>query len=165
MEGTLYRLCIGKGGVGNHTVKKAEVTKERIIGDDWYNSSVAKRGHKYHGGTEQAICLFSFDQLQKINQLGFNVPEGGFSENFLTKGLDYKKIKIGDRFKVGNEVEIQISKPRTPCRQLDEKYSDGLRLLIREKGDYSSLKWGVSGFYARVLKEGIVLEGDKIISF
>jgi MOSC domain-containing protein YiiM len=61
---------------------------------------------------------------------------------------------------------IEITKRRAPCQALNV-YGAGLQAAIYDAlaaaGDPSSPKWGLSGFYASVVRPGIIQPGDEIV--
>ena len=63
-------------------------------------------------------------------------------------GLTEDELCIGDSFQIGEAV-VQVSQPRQPCFKLS---------LIHERKDMPLLiqNTGYTGYYFRVLKEGMV---------
>jgi MOSC domain-containing protein YiiM len=82
---------------------------------------------------------------------------GSLGENLTTRGVDYRRVRIGDAYRVGDHLLLQITKPRVPCRTISVY---GANLLRRLWG--SHVPWGESGFYARVLEPGPVRPGDVV---
>ena len=158
MKGCVHQINIGNGGVPKEPVLEARVTTERLEGDDWNYHS--------HGGAEQAVCLYALECLEKLRKQGLKVFSGALGENITTEGIDYSKVRIGDIYRVGNDVEIQITKVRTPCGTIAKAYGQRIREAMWDKqikqGDVTSPKWGMTGFYARVLQEGMIKQGDRI---
>ena len=84
--------------------------------------------------------------------LGIKLPVAAFGENLTVSGLKEDDICIGDIFEVGTAL-LQVSQPRQPCRTLAARYDrDDLVKLVADSGR--------TGFYFRVLEEGIVEEGS-----
>jgi MOSC domain-containing protein YiiM len=73
-------------------------------------------------------------------------------------------MRIGQRFRAG-EVFFELTKRRAPCATLN-MYGPGIQQAIFDTqvkaGDPSSLRWGLSGFYARVLRSGTLRSQDPI---
>jgi MOSC domain-containing protein YiiM len=73
-------------------------------------------------------------------------------------------MRIGQRYRAG-EVLMELTKIRTPCSQLDI-YGPSIKQAVYDArvkdGDVSSPRWGLSGFYARVLHAGILRPRDII---
>ena len=110
---------------------------------------------KAHGGPEKAACVFSFDHYSHWNEaLSRQLEPGAFGENLTISGVSEADTCIGDTFTVGDAV-VQVVQPREPCHKLAKKFQlkdIGPRLLER----------GHTGFYFRVLKEGVVAAGDEL---
>ena len=123
---------------------------------------------RFHGGPAKAILLMTSEGLDELRAQGYGVYAGALGENFTTTGLDRRDIRIGSRFQAGKSI-IEIASMRVPCATLDVYNEPGL-IPIQEaifdgrvkSGDPSSPRWGLGGFYARVLGEGRVRAGDEI---
>ena len=76
-------------------------------------------------------------------------PFGHFGENLSTEGLLESEVMIGDRFRIGDIAEFEVSQPRTPCFKLGIIMQDPKFLRLFAK----SLK---TGFYLRVIKNGTI---------
>ncbi len=99
---------------------------------------------------------------------GYPLYPGALGENFTTTGLDRREIRLGDRFRAGQAV-IEISKMRVPCATLNVFNGEGrppIQEVVFDKrvkaGDPSSPYWGLGGFYARVVRDGLIRSGDRI---
>lgn len=73
-------------------------------------------------------------------------------------------MRIGQRYRAG-EVLIEITKMRAPCTTLDV-YGPSIKQAVYDAqvkaGDASSPRWGLGGFYARVVHSGTVRPKDII---
>jgi MOSC domain-containing protein YiiM len=119
---------------------------------------------QFHGGPEKAILLIANEVLEELKQRGYPLFPGAMGENLTTSGIDVRALRFGDRLRAGT-AEIQLTKMRVPCSQL-YVYGEMLGREVYDKqvkaGDPSSPRWGMSGFYARVLTPGEVRPGDII---
>lgn len=108
-----------------------------------------------HGGKDKAVCVYSADHYPHWeNVLSRKLPHGTFGENFTVKGMSERDLHIGDVFQVGTAL-VQVSQPRQPCWKLAMRWGlDELPLLVTESG--------ATGFYLRVLENGVVGNGDKL---
>ena len=106
-----------------------------------------------HGGVEKAVCVYPFDHYSYwTRQLGRNLHPGAFSENLTISGAIETEVCVGDVYQIG-EATVQVSQPRMPCAKLAGKNaSKMLPTLIANTG--------YTGFYMRVLSEGLVAAGD-----
>jgi MOSC domain-containing protein YiiM len=109
----------------------------------------------HHGGYDKAICAYPsehFSEWEKQYHCSFS--PSAFGENLTLEGLTEDEACIGDIFAVGTAV-IQLSQPRQPCFKLAKRYGlPDLPLALQ--------KTGRTGFYFRVLQEGIIQQGDKL---
>jgi MOSC domain-containing protein YiiM len=154
--GRIVQVNVSPGGVPKHAVGEARVFFDRVEGDGWNDT-------KHHGLPGQALCLFSMELIAELREEGFPLFPGALGENFTTEGIDYRRIHPGDRFRAGSELEIRITKIRQPCRTIAVYGETLLRAIFDAEvkaGNTSSRKWGRSGYYAEVLKEGTVRTGD-----
>lgn len=156
MTGTVLQVSVSQGGIPKLRVPWAECTEIGITGDSWR--------YPFHGGRRKAILLIAVEGIDELTLQGFPLFPGAMGENLTTRGLDRRKLRIGQRFQVG-DAEIELTHLRTPCATLDV-YGSGIHAAIYDArvqaGDPGSQRWGLSGFYASVVRPGTVRSGDTI---
>ncbi|MBF2021510.1 MAG: MOSC domain-containing protein [Hydrococcus sp. C42_A2020_068] len=106
-----------------------------------------------HGGSEKAVLAYAathYPQWQQELELA-NFPYGAFGENFTVSFQTEDDVCIGDIFTVG-EAQIQVSQPREPCWKLARRWR-------RKDLPKRVINTGRSGWYFRVLSEGLVESG------
>lgn len=117
-----------------------------------------------HGGPRQAVLIISAEVVEELQSRGYPVFYGALGENLTTRGLDRREMRLGHRLRAGSAV-LEITKVRGPCYQLDV-YGPAIKQEIYDAqvkaGDYTSPRWGMSGFYARVIEPGSVQAADEI---
>jgi MOSC domain-containing protein YiiM len=157
MTGSIVQINISPGGVPKRPIAEAEVTVEGIRGDSWAHPQI-------HGGPNQALLLITSEGIGQLIAQGYPVFPGALGENLTTLGLDRRQMRIGQRYRAG-EVMLEIAKMRTPCTTLDV-YGSSIKHAIYDArvnaSDASSPRWGLAGFYARVLRGGMVRPKDII---
>ncbi len=157
MQGKVIQVNISPGGVPKRAIPEGRLTAEGFVGDSW-------RHPQYHGGPMKAVLLVSMEVLEDLRARGFPVFAGATGENLTTEGLDYSRMRVGDRLRAG-ETLLEITRVRRPCETLSV-YGAGIQTEIYDErvraGDADSPMWGRSGFYAKVLEPGIVRPGDII---
>lgn len=111
---------------------------------------------KNHGGEYQAVYCYPQEHYGywATALARDDFAYGQFGENFTTQGLLESEVCVGDSFRVGEAV-IQVTQPRVPCYKLANK-------LGIPGFDKTFLRANRSGFYVRVLEEGLVEAGDSI---
>jgi MOSC domain-containing protein YiiM len=111
----------------------------------------------HHGGEDQAVCVYPFEYYEKWNselQLDIPLTIPSFGENITPLGFLEDDVCIGDVIQMG-EVVVQITQPRQPCQTLAS-------ILNRPDMIKKIVDSGRTGYYLRVLKEGLVTAGDKM---
>ncbi len=111
---------------------------------------------KNHGGPDKAVCVYSTDHYPFWEQvLGIPLPPAPFGENLSVSNFHEDDICIGDIFQTGTGL-LQVSQPRQPCKTLLLRYGrdDMMKLMVDT---------GYTGFYFRVLEEGVVERGSPLI--
>lgn len=103
----------------------------------------------HHGGTEKAVCVYPYEHYPYWEkELQQELAPGAFGENLTIRGMTEDEVCIGDTFQIGDAI-VQVSQPRQPCFKLSLRYGlPDLPLQVQSTG--------FTGFYFRVLKEGIV---------
>jgi MOSC domain-containing protein YiiM len=79
---------------------------------------------------------------------------GGFGENIAAMGMTEDLVCIGDRFRIGSAL-VEISQGRQPCWKIDHHF--GVKGMTA-----GVIRTGRSGYYFRVIEEGVVTAGDMI---
>ncbi|MGK7934039.1 MAG: MOSC domain-containing protein [Microcystaceae cyanobacterium] len=109
-----------------------------------------------HGGSDKAVYIYSYDYYpywQGILQRDY-LEFGLFGENFTVTEMLDTQVNIGDTFKIGEAI-IQVTQPRIPCFKLGIRLEDS-------KFPQKFLKSRRTGFYVKVLQEGMVKKGNSI---
>jgi MOSC domain-containing protein YiiM len=157
MTGSILQINISPGGLPKRPIVEAIVTTEGIRGDSWAHP-------EFHGGPNQALLLITSEGIAELTAQGYPLYHGALGENLTTRGLDRRQMRLGQRYRAG-EAMLELTKVRVPCAQLDP-YGEGIQMAIYDKqvkaGDASTPRWGLSGFYARVLRPGVVRPHDII---
>lgn len=110
-----------------------------------------------HGGPEKAVNVYPVEHYPYWAQTTglANLQPGGFGENFTVEGLLEGDVCIGDVFEIGESL-VQISQPRQPCWKLARRWLiKDLALRVQETGR--------TGWYFRVLREGHVQAGNRLV--
>ena len=107
-----------------------------------------------HGGVDKAVLVYSDDHSERWRRELFpeGLPPGAFGENFTVQGLTEANVCLGDVFQVSS-ARVQVSHPRQPCWKQSRRY--GINDLV-----VRIVRTGRTGWYLRVLTEGLVEAGD-----
>jgi MOSC domain-containing protein YiiM len=157
VTGSIVQVSISRGGIPKLPIPEGFVTPHGIEGDRWAHPQI-------HGGPRQAVLLICSEVVDELAAKGYRVFYGALGENLTTRGLDRREMRAGQRYRVG-EAFIELTKVRAPCSTLDV-YGESIKAEIYDKqvkaGDPGSPRWAMSGFYAAILRAGMVRRDDII---
>jgi MOSC domain-containing protein YiiM len=146
----VYQINVSDGGVPKRPVLEATITKIGIDGD-------RQRNLKVHGGPDRAICLYSQDLIERLQDEGHSIEAGSSGENLTFAGLEWEKLNPGDRLQIGPEVQIEITSYTTPCDKNAQWFRGRDYKRVSQK-----VNPGWSRLYAKVLCDGVVRPGDAV---
>jgi MOSC domain-containing protein YiiM len=153
----IVQINISKGGVPKLPIVEAVVTHLGIEGD-------AHAHPEIHGGPNQALLWICEEAIEELKSAGFPLFAGALGENVTTRGVDRRSLRLGQRWRMG-EIVIELTKVRAPCQTI-QVYGWGVPNAVYDQdvkaGEWSSPRWGLSGFYASVVQPGSIRVGDEI---
>jgi MOSC domain-containing protein YiiM len=111
--------------------------------------AIENKGFKdcLHGrsGSSRQVLVMDYETLEE-----FGIAPGRARENLTTHGIALGTLSLGQRLRAG-EVLLEVSKPCTPCHQMDE-IRQGLQEAIH----------GRRGLLCRVVESGRIRRGDRV---
>jgi MOSC domain-containing protein YiiM len=111
--------------------------------------AIENKGFKdcLHGrsGSTRQVLVMDHETLEE-----FGIAPGRARENITTRGILLGALSLGKRLRAG-EVLLEVTKPCTPCHQMDE-IRQGLQEAIR----------GRRGLLCRVVESGRIRRGDRV---
>jgi MOSC domain-containing protein YiiM len=121
-----------------------------LVGDRVFDTA-------HHGGDDQAVYAYAREDLDTWEaELGRTLPGGVFGENLTTSGLDVTGALIGERWRVGEQVVLEVADPRIPCGTFARWMAEQgwvKRFTVR----------AVPGAYLRVIVPGEIRAGDPVV--
>jgi MOSC domain-containing protein YiiM len=120
-----------------------------LVGDSVCNLRV-------HGGDDRAVSAYAREDLDDWEKdLGRALPCGVFGENMTTSALDVTNALIGERWRVGATVVLEVAMPRIPCGNFAG--------WLGEQGWVKTFtERAVPGVKMRVVVPGAIRAGDAI---
>jgi MOSC domain-containing protein YiiM len=157
MQGIIVQVSASSGGLPKRAIAGGLIDTLGLEGDLHAHPGI-------HGGPRKAILLASAEIVDELTARGYPLFYGALGENLTTRGIDVRRIRIGDRLRAGSAL-LEITQPRGPCTALDV-YGASLKTEIHDAGvkalDPASPHWGMSGWYAAVIEPGLVRPEDII---
>lgn len=111
---------------------------------------------RHHGGTDQALYAVAHEELRHwASVVGRDLPPGTFGENLTTSGLPVDDALVGEIWRIGDTVRLQVTGPRIPCATF-------ARAIREPRWVKRFTERGRTGAYLRILTLGTVQAGDPI---
>ncbi|KAB8160157.1 MOSC domain-containing protein [Streptomyces sp. 3MP-14] len=111
---------------------------------------------RHHGGDDQAVYTYAREDLDHwAAELGHPLENGVFGENLTTEGIDVNDTRVGERWRVGDELLLEATSPRIPCATFADWI--GERRWVKRFAEAAR-----PGAYFRVLRPGTIRAGDRI---
>ncbi|MBV7697113.1 MOSC domain-containing protein [Streptomyces sp. TRM70350] len=111
---------------------------------------------RHHGGDDQAVYAVAREDLDAWErELGRSLTNGSFGENLTTSGVDVSGALIGERWRIGPDVVLEVTSGRIPCRTFQSHLGEpGWVKRFTQRG--------APGAYLRVIAPGEVRASDPI---
>lgn len=114
---------------------------------------------QHHGGEEKALYAYAQEDADYWqSELGRDLHPGWFGENLRISGLDVSNAVVGEIWRIGSTVEVEVTMPRSPCAT-----------FARWVGGADAKGWvkrfadqGRLGAYLKVARPGTIQAGDSI---
>jgi len=146
----VHQINVSDGGIPKLPVLEAKVTKSGLDGD-------RQRNLKVHGGPDRAVCLYSLELIERLQDEGHSIDAGSSGENLTVAGIDWIELEPGTRVRIGPDVRLEVASYCAPCELNAQWFRDGEISRISQKANP-----GWSRLYARVLQGGVVRPGDAV---
>jgi len=98
---------------------------------------------------QRQLNVMALETLEQLRAEGYRTAPGEMGEQLVVAGIDVDRLTNGTRLQLGDEVVIEVDKPRTGCDRLE-----------RIQGCTPPMVAGRLGVMARVLIGGTIRVGD-----
>ena len=100
-----------------------------------------------------AVLVYPIETIKELNKEGWPVKPGDLGENFTLTGIPHSHFSPNQKYQIGESL-IEISFECDPCQNLSvlpyvgkTKINEFIKTLMHRRG-----------WYARVLKEGLIVQ-------
>jgi len=135
-------------GIPKTSVISAILSKSGIEGD--YNNY---RTIKKDQNPDMAVLVYPIETIHELNDEGWPIMPGDMGENFTISGIPHSHFSPNQQYQIGESL-IEISFECDPCHNLSvlpyvgkTKINEFIKTLMHRRG-----------WYARVLKEGLIVQ-------
>ncbi len=150
------RLLPDSGTIGVTAIDKRPVAGKVRVRPLGLHADV-QADRKHHGGEDQAVYAYADEDAEYFAaSLGREIPPGLFGENLRTTGVDVTGAVTGERWRIGETLELEVTIPRIPCGTFARRM--GVDKWVRRFTEE-----GRPGAYLRVVKSGPVAAGDPLV--
>lgn len=111
-------------------------------------------GDAHAANWHRQVSLLAVESIDKMIAAGAVVSPGNFAENITTEGVEIRKLPVGTKLRVGQDVQLEITQIGKECHSRCAIYEQvGDCIMPRE------------GIFAKVIKGGLMKVGDTIEVF
>ena len=154
----VHQLRPDSGFLGVTAIDKRPLPGAVRVGQYGLRGDV-QASRKHHGGLDKALYAYAQEDAEFWQrELGRELPPGWFGENLRVEGIDVNAARIGEAWRIGDAVEVEVTMPRTPCATF-ARWVGGAeeRGWVRRFAAERRL-----GPYLRVRRVGSIRAGDDI---
>ncbi|KAK1470280.1 hypothetical protein CTAM01_16849 [Colletotrichum tamarilloi] len=150
-SGKVKTLVAEPSGIFKQVQQGRIFINEHGIGND-------KHVYPIHWSTERALHQYASEHYESWRcEDGCPKPElfdyGAFGENIVGTNMSEKNVCVGDVYRIGRDVVVEVSEPRSPCYKLNLRFEWG-RALKRVN------RTARTGWNMRVRTAGYICAGD-----
>ena len=157
MAGVVQQINVKPQTPGEHGLPKKPVSTAFVSLAGVNGDHNVYRHEERKDDPRMALLVMPIEMIRQLNSEGWPIKPGDLGENFTTIGIPYTDFAVGKTFAIG-DLRFQISMACDPCDNLwllpyvgSAKGPQFLKVMLHRRG-----------WYARVLKEGQVRQGDTI---
>jgi MOSC domain-containing protein YiiM len=148
------KVAATKGRIKAISISKTRGTQKVNVPEAELRTDFGIVGDAHAGNWDRQISLLDIESIDIMEAKGANVSPGAFAENITTEGIDLAALKLGDKLRLGTEVEIKITQFGKKCH--------GRCKIYEQIGDCIMPRQGV---FASVSRGGSITVGDVIEVF
>ena len=140
-----------RGRIKAISVSEKKGTQKTNVPEATLKNDFGIVGDAHAGPWHRQVSLLASESIDKMLAMGANVAPGAFAENVTTESIDLLRLTIGDRVRLGEKVELEITQLGKKCHSHCE--------IFKQVGDCIMPREGI---FAKVTKGGSIHVGDAI---
>ena len=131
--------------------KRKGTQKTPVEGPEEVLEQYGFKNDAHAGKWHRQVSFLASESIDRACEMGLDVEEGSFGENFTTEHLDLAGLPLGTQLKIGEDILVEISQIGKVCHtRCAIYYAAGDCIFPRE------------GIFGVVLHGGMAAEGDAI---
>jgi len=141
----------GRSRIKAISVSKEKGTQKVNVPEAELRTDFGIIGDAHAGNWHRQVSLLGAESINKMIKQGAKVAPGSFAENITTEGIDLLALEVGDKLKLGQSAELEITQFGKKCHSRCE--------IFEQVGDCIMPREGV---FAKVTRAGRLAVGDVI---
>lgn len=141
MEGKILAVCTSS----RKGIQKNAIDEIRLV------RGYGIEGDAHAGNWHRQVSLLEAEKIEQMRAKGLELADGAFGENIVTSELDFQKLEVGRRFRIGNSAVLQMTQRGKKCHDHCAIYYTAGECIMPK-----------NGIFGRVLRSGSVKAGDSI---
>ncbi len=129
-------------GVKKTPVETAEIAAEGI------------RTDAHAGDWHRQISFLADESADRMREIAPGINPGDFAENITTRGIDFTRVRIGQKIMINDKVSLEITQIGKECHNGCE---------IKRQVGYCVMP--TEGIFAKVITGGAIKTGDEVIIY
>ncbi len=148
--GRIFQINASNGGVPKSPIRQSDVNELGLLTD-------SQKHKKFHGGPERALCLYSVERIQALQDEGHPIFPGAIGENVTISGVDWDQMVPGVQLQLGDSLVVEVTSYAVPCKQIKESFKEHQFVRVSQK---SNPGWARA--YTKVIANGRIQVGDAV---
>ncbi len=144
-------MATTKGTIKAISVSQKRGTQKTNIPQAEFRVGFGIVGDAHAASWHRQVSLLAVESINKMIEMGAKVSPGDFAENITTEGIELPMLPVESKFKVGKDVELEITQIGKECHSRCE--------IFEQVGDCVMPREGI---FAKVTKGGLIKVGDII---
>ena len=142
---------IAAGKVLAICISEKRGTQKKEVSEGKLRENFGLEGDAHAGTWHRQVSLLSFEKIEEFRQRGAEVDFGAFGENLVVEGLDFRRMPVGTRLRIGESL-LELTQIGKECHSHCA--------IHQAMGDCIMPREGV---FAKVLHGGNVKPGDTVL--